>query len=626
MEKRSKMGQCQYKSDQFNWNSNIIPNSSLSVPTTTTKMVCGNCFQVWRGSFKFTSQHALFIARNHPSERGKALFDYWMGRVLVFVAWFAVYVLFSRYAISDRPQHEGETFHAMDVDLTPTRFFYGLFAAFGIFAWSCIFKPELSNDARLMVLPNALPPRFPIIAHFQVFWRDYYRIPAQRAFHRLETLTNAAQGVAGDAGLTRYWLTPWSPPIVYVSHPRSIRDMFMLEEFIEVYIDGRACRCLPKTLIACGFGHPLNLLNNILIQPESLAIEARIVVQHSRLLTTRIREHPTNKLDLLVVVCEVVLDSICSYACGSDFKASQTLREYFDVAVDGAASVLAAPPPSFPCTSWFWKFASFEGRSIAHAAKCIAQKLTVEVQRRRRRMDDASESFAKPVCLVDYMLIKYPSAKDDEIVEDIVAFMVQRYSVLVPGVVWSIHEILKCKKKENIRLLHLIRSQGKTAVSKCKGKTSSSIETLDLEMPTLERCVREALRLHPPAPALAPLTLLKNVKLSGYGVKAKSEIRLMPYMTQRSAKYWKGDDELLFDEGRWKHQRKIAQPAFSHYAFGAGLLTCATPESARKSITHYCWNVFNEFNMSIDDDTNVGAASRTSILLPPNGLIVRVQV
>ena len=89
------------------------------VPNNYKKMVCGNCFQVWRGSFKFTSQHALFIARNHPSERGKALFDYWMGRVLVFVAWFAVYVLFSRYAISDRPQHEGETFHAMDVDLTP---------------------------------------------------------------------------------------------------------------------------------------------------------------------------------------------------------------------------------------------------------------------------------------------------------------------------------------------------------------------------------------------------------------------------------------------------------------------------------------------------------------------------
>ena len=36
----AKLGQCQYRSDQFNWNSNIIPNSSLSVLLQQKNGVC----------------------------------------------------------------------------------------------------------------------------------------------------------------------------------------------------------------------------------------------------------------------------------------------------------------------------------------------------------------------------------------------------------------------------------------------------------------------------------------------------------------------------------------------------------------------------------------------------------
>jgi cytochrome P450 len=478
----------------------------------------------------------------------------------------------------------------------------------------------MKNDAKMLGLPNALPPRLPIIAHAQIFWRDYYRIPAERAYNRLQLLTTTAQGVIGDAGLTRYWLRPWGPPIVYVSNPHSIRDMFMLEEFIEVYIGGRACRCLPNSLLSCGFGHPMNLLGVLLLQEEVLEMEAQTFVKYSTSLTARVLAHPNSKLDMLPMIDEVVLDAVCAYAVGPDFRADAALRKHFDTAVDGAAAVLCAPPPAFPFTSWLWKYITPEGRILGHAARNIEQQLVAEVARRRRRMGDSAATTAKAVCLADYMLVRYPGARDEEIAEDLVAFMVQRYSVLAPGIVWSLREILT---EARGKLPRIIRTEGITASSALRGKASSTLSVKDrmgLNMPTLERCVRESLRLHPPAPALVPLMLLKDAKLSGYTVKAGSEIRLLPYMVQRSGKYWKKYDELLFKEERWSEQARTVHKHFSHYAFGAGLLTCATPESARKGIQQFCYSLLKEFNMSVDDDREGMESIRTSVLLPSNGL------
>ena len=615
-----------------------LPNiqTLTDLPPTPPNTMCGNLFQVWRGTAKFTSDHALFIARVHPRERKLALLDYWLARIAVFVTWCIIYVLFNRYAMVHEPH--ADPFVALHYDLTPTRYFYGFMAAFGILVWNFIFKGDMVNDARFLRLPNALPPRLPIIAHAQVFWRDYFRSATKRACHRLETLTNAAQTVANDAGLTRYWLRPWGPPVVYVSHPDTIRDMFMLEEFIEVYINGRACRYLPKTLLSCGYGHPLQLIKPVLLTPTVVSAQAQHYTTLAQTIVDQLRSHPTKRnMDLLAMVNVGALDSICGNALGPDFRPDAVFRNHFNVAVDGAAAVLAAPPPSFPLPSWLWTRVTSEGRSIVRAANGIEQYVVAEVQRRRRRLE--ASASALPTCLADHLLRRYPGGTDHELTEDLVAFMVQRYAVLVTGIVWTLRELLCLKSAQQKKTMGLIRQQGKEALlAAANNKATKANEDstdpkgplaqLQLKMPTLERCVREALRLHPPAPALAPLTLLKNVQLGGYSVKAKSEIRLMPFMVQRSAKYWKNNTELTFDEGRWKHHVRQSQLPFASCAFGAGLLQCASPELTRKGIQWCCWNVLNEFALSVvpvaleEEGEESGPPCRTSLLLPAQGLFV----
>jgi len=590
---------------------------------------------VWRGSFKLTNGHATFFAYLHPNDRRNALVDYWLGRIAVFASWYVIYLVVSTYTIAEIPQHiAGETFVALDVDLTPTRFFYVFFAAFSIFTWQVIFKGDVTSDSRLLKLPNGLPPRLPIIAHSQLFWRDYYRHPAERAYQRLETLTNVAQQCVNNAGLTKYWLRPWGPPIVYVSNPHSIRDVFMLEEFVEVYIGGRASRCLPKALISCGFGHPMDLLQPLLLRKDMIECEAKHYVSCGKALIEAVRcSSHSDSMELIESVSAVVLDAICAFAIGPDFCANRAdFRASMNVAVDGAANVLSAPPPSFPITSWLWQYLSIEGRSIAHATNIITKYIAAEVIRRRRRMKESPASMA--ACLADHLLRQYPSATNDEIVEDVVALIVQKYSVVVSGVVWSTCEILQAKNMS--KKVSLIRQQGRQAVADAVvSNTSTSrnllhaAEQLDVVMPTLERCVREALRLHPPAPALAPLTLLKDVKLSGFTVKAKSEVRLLPYMVQRSCKYWGGqnDSELLFKEERWKEGARAAHQSFSHYEFGAGLLKSVTPESTRKGIQYICWCLLSEFTVTAVADKS-GAMQhipRSSVLLPSAGYFVTAQ-
>ncbi len=581
--------------------------------------MCGNILQTWRGAFKLTADHALFIARVHPSRRKSATLDYWAGRIAVFVIWYFIYLLFSRYTIASKPLYLEDSCVAFDVDLTPTRYFYGFFAAFGILVWNFILKGDVMNDSRLLILPNALPPRLPIIAHSQVFWRDYYREPAERAHIRLETLTDAAQTVANDAGLTRYWLRPWGPPIVYVSSPTSIRDVFMLEEFVEVHIGGRACRYLPRTLWSCGYGHPMNLLTTILIKPEVLQTEANIYVKCSNNLVRTVVESPKNDyIDLVAVAGNVILDAVGELALGPDFSPIKLLREQFNVAVDGAAAILSAPPPSFPLPSWLWKKISSEGRSIVSATYNIEKYVEAEIGRRRRRIE-SSESVT-PTCLADHMLLKYPGATDNEITEDIAALMIQRYSVLVTGVVWSIREIISLKSTNTI---NAIIKQGERAIQEysASDNSQSGVERLDLSMPTLERCVKESLRLHPPVPSFAPLILLKNVKLGGYVVKAKSEIRIMPFMVQRSAKYWKNDTELMFKEDRWTYHSCQGRRPFTSCPFGAGILKCESPESIRKGIQYICYGLLSECKLSIVSNGKI-FSDRSSILLPTDGLIV----
>ena len=649
-------------------------------------------WQTWKGALKFTSEHAKFVAKVHPSYRRDALFDYWIGRISSFLLILGAYYTFVKFLIADEPaagqgtsKHttytsDEQPFTAFDHKWNRTKYFHGFLMAAAVLLWLLILKGDFVEDSRLLKLPNAMPPRFPFLAHGQVFWRDYIRSPAMRAWHRLETITMAAQATYNDCGLTRYWLRPWGPPIVYVTSPESLRQLFMLEEYSEVYVGGQACSCMPKVLWSCGYGHPLSTLKSLLLKRDVVAHDKLCVSRHADRLAHHVRKlccdangkrpkhkHESVDVDIVGVVGEMVLDSICEFVLGIDFRPGPDIRNAFDEACDGAAAIFSAPPPAYPFPPWIWRYASAEGQSIHRNAAlirdCVAEEVAKALKKSKINMNSGTKSLSRK-SLLDCVILTAEGQciTENELTEDLTAFMLQRYSVMVPAVIWTLKEVLRARRggsRPGYILPDLIK-QSKAAEAKTSltantdrprldnvlaaGSQKSTSDGMlhtncigDVAMPILDRCVREALRLNPPAPALAPLTLLKDVRFSGYKIRKGTELRVMPYAVQRSGKYWGAGKELKFDESNWKFASVQAHRPFQHLVFGAGALSCASPERLRWAVRVFSWVLLREFHLhspetilgTQDNRDSSGTAlppSRISILLPRNGMVAKVKL
>lgn len=87
----------------------------------------------------------------------------------------------------------------------------------------------------------------------------------------------------------------------------------------------------------------------------------------------------------------------------------------------------------------------------------------------------------------------------------------------------------------------------------------------------LERVIKEALRLYPPAWFMGRLTMSDD-QMVGYDIPKNSIVFLSPYVTHHQAAYW--EDPERFDPDRFLPERFAKQHRFSYIPFGAGPRQC----------------------------------------------------
>ncbi|CAN6286167.1 unnamed protein product [Urochloa humidicola] len=124
----------------------------------------------------------------------------------------------------------------------------------------------------------------------------------------------------------------------------------------------------------------------------------------------------------------------------------------------------------------------------------------------------------------------------------------------------------------------------------------------------LKMVVKETLRLHPTVPLLVPRETLRNIKISGYDVPAKTRLFVNVWAIGRDATTW--DDPDTFNPDRFEGSDvDFKGPHFELLPFGAGRRMCPGMAMAVATVEFTLANLLYCFDWELPD----GVAGRESI-------------
>ncbi|KAF7838250.1 cytochrome P450 71A1-like [Senna tora] len=105
--------------------------------------------------------------------------------------------------------------------------------------------------------------------------------------------------------------------------------------------------------------------------------------------------------------------------------------------------------------------------------------------------------------------------------------------------------------------------------------SKSKVDESDIsEMKYLKCVVKEILRLHPPAPLMAPRISKSSVQLNGYTIPAHTTVYINSWAIQRDPKLWERPEEFLPERFEKNIDFDFKGQNFSYIPFGSGRRGC----------------------------------------------------
>ena len=109
-----------------------------------------------------------------------------------------------------------------------------------------------------------------------------------------------------------------------------------------------------------------------------------------------------------------------------------------------------------------------------------------------------------------------------------------------------------------------------------------------------ERVIKEAMRLYPPAWAVAR-TALKDCEIGGYRLRRGNNVVISPWVMHRDARFF--SDPAKFDPDRWSPERAAVIPKFAYFPFGAGPRGCVGQSFAMMEAILLLATIAQQFRM-----------------------------
>ncbi|KAL1222109.1 Cytochrome P450 71A25 [Cardamine amara subsp. amara] len=174
---------------------------------------------------------------------------------------------------------------------------------------------------------------------------------------------------------------------------------------------------------------------------------------------------------------------------------------------------------------------------------------------------------------------------------------------------WAMTELLRHPKS-----LNKLQEEVRTI---CKGKSSVSEDDLE-DMPYLKAVIKEALRLHPPFPMMAPHYSTEDVKLRDYHIPAGTQVLVNAWAIGREVATWGLDAEEFKPERHLDSAVDFRGHNFELLPFGAGRRLCPAVSFAvvlnevvlANSVHGFDWKLPVE---SMEDKTDVVESTGFSV-------------
>ncbi|WVZ92922.1 hypothetical protein U9M48_038952 [Paspalum notatum var. saurae] len=183
---------------------------------------------------------------------------------------------------------------------------------------------------------------------------------------------------------------------------------------------------------------------------------------------------------------------------------------------------------------------------------------------------------------------------------------------------WAMSELMR-----NPSAMKKLQAQVREAFrGKPAAVTEGDLQASDLRY--LKLVIKEALRLHPPAPLLVPRESIQDCELDGYMIPAKSRVLINAWAIGRDPRYW-GDDAEAFKPERFEDGAvDFTGGSYEFLPFGSGRRMCpgfnyglASMELALAGLLYYFdWSLPEGVaEVDMDEAPGLGVRRRTPLIL-----------
>ncbi|KAF2320321.1 hypothetical protein GH714_027116 [Hevea brasiliensis] len=164
---------------------------------------------------------------------------------------------------------------------------------------------------------------------------------------------------------------------------------------------------------------------------------------------------------------------------------------------------------------------------------------------------------------------------------------------------WAVAELIKNK------LMRKVREELEREINK-----DYIHESNVSQLPYLNACIKETLRLHPPAPFLVPRRAIENCEVMNYTIPKDSQILVNVWATGRDPSAW--EDPLLFKPERFLNSSlDLKGHDYEFLPFGSGRRICPGLPMATRQLPMILASLIHCFDWSLENNEDPAELNMT---------------